>query len=587
MLDSKLDRWLLAALLIVQAILLTINAWRNGPGWDEWGHLPSGLYSLQYGDHHPYRVNPPLARLIAAVPALLSGGGIAPAVLPRQPGFRSEALLSMRYVHQHGEDVFHYMSVARMVVLPIALAGTLLLWRAGNHFGRRPVGLFAAALWVFSPMVLTYGSMITPDLPAAVFGFWAAWCLYAWLRLGRWREAVWLAIALALAMLSKATWVFLPPVLVIIATAELVRIARRYPRRKTQVFRRLGQATAITVLTYGIVHACYDFRGMAQPIGEFEFISRTLAGPPPPGEERPRFGNRFRGSWVGRLPSPLPTDYVAGMDVQKRDFESKPGAYLLGQRSEQGYYYYYVLAWLFKEPVAFWLILVIGWIGVWSAGGRPVDHSACRWGLAIVLIPGLLLFVFVSSQTGFNRHLRYVLPAFPAALLVAALPIRQVSRSYRIALMALLAWFCVSSVWIVPRSYAFFSEAIGGAGQGHRYLHASNLHWGQDLLSIKRWLEQNPEKRPAHLIYAPSQLDLRRLGVDAELNTNVDATSGPRQSGWWIVAIDNCLDPPNRWFLSQQPTERITVSTAVYHISKSETAHGVLDRPVTPRDAGH
>jgi hypothetical protein len=31
----------------------------------------------------------------------------------------------------------------------------------------------------------------------------------------------------------------------------------------------------------------------------------------------------------------------------------------------------------------------------------------------ILLFPSVILLIFVSSQTGFSRHFRYVLPAFP------------------------------------------------------------------------------------------------------------------------------------------------------------------------------
>lgn len=31
----------------------------------------------------------------------------------------------------------------------------------------------------------------------------------------------------------------------------------------------------------------------------------------------------------------------------------------------------------------------------------------------ILLFPAMIFFIFVSSQTGFSRHFRYVLPVFP------------------------------------------------------------------------------------------------------------------------------------------------------------------------------
>jgi hypothetical protein len=168
--DQKTASGWLFLLLVVQAILLVVIAWQTGPGWDEWGHLPAGLFNLQYGDFHPYRVNPPLVRMIAAIPVTLLGGGIDFELLPKAPGFRSEGYLGMAYVHQRGPDVFHWVSVARMAAIPIALFGTFLIFKIGRHFGGVVAGVFAAALWVFSPMILAYGGTITPDTAATVFG---------------------------------------------------------------------------------------------------------------------------------------------------------------------------------------------------------------------------------------------------------------------------------------------------------------------------------------------------------------------------------------------------------------------------------
>jgi len=186
----------------------------------------------------------------------------------------------------------------------------------------------------------------------------------------------------------------------------------------------------------------------------------------------------------------------------------------------------------------------------------------------VLLVPGILVFCFVSSQTGFNHHLRYVLPAFPAMFLLAALPMAHVGIRMRRTILVLLAWFAVSSLVLVPRSYAYFSEAVGGWRQGHRYLNASNLDWGQDLLAIRKWTRDNPDKRPVHLLYSPSQLDFRRLGIDATIAEGRVSDDGPIEDGWWIVSIDRLLTPPNSWFLEQNPTERLSVSTTIYQIRR-------------------
>jgi 4-amino-4-deoxy-L-arabinose transferase-like glycosyltransferase len=527
------------------------------------------LFNLQYGDFHPYQVNPPLVRMLGAIPVAVFGGGIDFELLPKPPGFRSEGFLGMAYIHQQGHEVFRWVSIARTAVIPVAIFGTLLINRIGRHFGGQAVGLFGSALWVFSPTILAYGGTITPDTAATVFGLWAAWCFYGWFRLGRKRDAVWLGFSVAAAVLSKSTWIILPPLFLLVFI-----VLKTAFRSRTPFWLHWRQVALAAVIAWILIHAAYDFHGVMRPLGSFRFISQTFSGNDNSSiSVVPKPGNRFVNTPLAWLPAPLPATYIEGIDVQKRDFELKEmRSYLLGNWGERGWWYYYGVAWLVKEPIAFWLILAIGW--GFALRRNQQWSSSKRTGIAVMVCPGFLVFLFVSSQTGFNHHLRYVLPAFPAMFLIAALPVSRVNGLVRKILQALLVWFAISSVVMVPRSYAYFSEAVGGWRNGHCYLNASNLDWGQDLLAIRQWARENPGKRPIHLLYSPSQLDFPRLGLDAVIAEGKVSESGPTVDGWWVVSIDRVLSEPNDWFCKQTPTERISVSTTVYHVEKGVVMSG-------------
>jgi len=47
---------------------LAWSAWRHSPVAAEYGHLPAGLSHFEIGRFDLYRVNPPLVRLVAAIP---------------------------------------------------------------------------------------------------------------------------------------------------------------------------------------------------------------------------------------------------------------------------------------------------------------------------------------------------------------------------------------------------------------------------------------------------------------------------------------------------------------------------------------
>ena len=67
------ERAVVAGLLLMHGSLLAWTASRTSPMLDEVAHLPAGLYVWQFGRFDLYRVNPPLVRSIAALPAAVFG----------------------------------------------------------------------------------------------------------------------------------------------------------------------------------------------------------------------------------------------------------------------------------------------------------------------------------------------------------------------------------------------------------------------------------------------------------------------------------------------------------------------------------
>ncbi len=60
-------------MLVAHAGLALDGSRRNFVVVDEVGHLPSGLVQWRTGDFRPYCVNPPLPRMLAALPMLAAG----------------------------------------------------------------------------------------------------------------------------------------------------------------------------------------------------------------------------------------------------------------------------------------------------------------------------------------------------------------------------------------------------------------------------------------------------------------------------------------------------------------------------------
>jgi hypothetical protein len=210
------------------------------------------------------------------------------------------------------------------------------------------------------------------------------------------------------------------------------------------------------------------------------------------------------------------------------------------------------------------------------------------------------ILVLVSSQTGFNHHLRYVLPAFPFAFVWISQAARVCGACRRLASCIVLGgvvWSAGSSLWYFPYSLSYFNELAGGPSRGAEHLLHSNLDWGQDLLHLKRWFDKHPAARPIHLACF-GVVDPRLAGIEFELPPELPeqyamlppeqlARFGPRP-GWYAVSANllhgyrysvmvgrtgelvGVQEPRFTYFRHFQPVDHAGYSISIYHLSLEE-----------------
>ncbi len=183
---------------------------------------------------------------------------------------------------------------------------------------------------------------------------------------------------------------------------------------RSWLLREAGQIALVIVLAVYVINLGYGFEGTGARLDELRFISPTLRDSPGaflPGSI-PRPGNRFAGTLWGRLPIPVPANYLLGIDRQKYDFdEAGFWSYLRGHWRQGGWWYYYLYALAIKEPLGTWLLALLALAAPFAASGRTGNWQD----ELLVWAPAAAVLLLVSSQTGFNHPMRYVLPMFPLA----------------------------------------------------------------------------------------------------------------------------------------------------------------------------
>lgn len=394
-------------LLLLHAALLSWIGFHNAPNVDEMAHLPAGVSHWRFATFELYRVNPPLVRMVAVMPVMAAGAKYDWRRVFDQTRGRREWRVGEDFMAANGPRVFRLFALARWACIPFSLVGGWCCYHWARLLFGVPSGYVALSLWCFSPIILANAAMITPDAAAASMGVVAAFWFWRWLRQPNWKRAVLSGLALGLVELTKTTWVVLFALWpALFLATKLIAPDRDKARRRASDLRQLCLMLLIALF---MLNAGYGFQGSGRQLGTYRFESLTLGTPPVLVQGASQVRNRFAETVLAGIPVPLPSDYVLGIDVQRLNFEQGMWSYLHGEWRLGGWWYFYLYALAIKMPVGTWCLAGLA-IGV-TAVGR--GYSASWRDEMILLAPFVVILVFVSSQTGFSIHSRYVIPALP------------------------------------------------------------------------------------------------------------------------------------------------------------------------------
>ncbi|MEM6484579.1 MAG: glycosyltransferase family 39 protein [Pseudomonadota bacterium] len=524
---------LIAMMLAVHSALLMYSAYIHSPTLNEPGHLVAGLSHWKFGRFELYRVNPPLVRMVAALPVMAVGYEEDWSGYYEGPDARPVFDMGEDFVVANGERTLFLTMIARWMCIPFSWLGAIVCYLWGRGLHGRVAGLISCFIWCFEPNILAHASLLTADAHATALGLAACYTFWRWLKEPTWTQAALTGVILGLAELAKTTLILLYPLW------PLLWLIYRWRDRAQMTVKKWliegGMLVMRIAIGLYIVNLGYGFAGSFQPLGDFHFVSELFTGETketaqseiryPQTDYQPT-ANRFANTPLEHLPAPFPKDYLLGIDIQQKDFEhyGRP-FYLAGEWSDEGWWYYYLYAGTIKAPLGLLLLVGLRCIcPILACAALPNGTSskiAASRDTMILLTPAVVVFCVVSSKTGINEHFRYVLPAFPFLFIwlggVAGVLTKNASKSAassrgrgatrsvdaRVHLRCggnfLLAWLATSSVWIYPHSLSYFNEAIGGPQNGAEHLLGSNLDWGQDLRYLDATLRASSRHRGCYI----------------------------------------------------------------------------------------
>ncbi len=462
--------------VLVYAGLAQLSMREKSPTFDEVAHLPSGYMHLLRGDFRLV-TDPPLPKALAALPLL--------AMDVRVP--EQDHAWARRRHYEFGRrllfewnDGQRLISAGRLVI--VAMGASLLALVAGFAWSRwgAAVGAVALFLGALHPDLLAHGQLVTTDVPVTLLMLASLLHFERLLARPTLRGAAAGGLLLGAALASKYSSLLLPPLLLALGTAQAVAGPREERRRgMLRVARLLAIMLAVAPL---VIWAAYGFRARVTPDPAVNEAFRLEP-------ERPKSELVWQATKAAQRFGLLPDPYLYLFLRFARHTEQRR-AFLLGERSSEGWWYDFPVTLGVKTPIPLLLLYGVA-LALFARQWRRHARDAVLW-----LPAAAYLAIAVSRNLNIgHRHLLPVLPFLLIGAARAAVALwRRGGRPGRAAVVALLAWHALSAARIHPHYLAYFNELVGPEN-GHRYLVDSNLDWGQDLPGLKAYLDRHGIER--------------------------------------------------------------------------------------------
>lgn len=473
-------------------------AW-DSPTVDEFAHLPAGYYSLETGRFDLYPLNPPLIKVLSALPLLALAPRLDHGAHVVNTGWYPW-VFATRFMEENRAAFDRIFTCGRLPIVALGLLMGLLVYTWARQLYGDAGGLVALCFYAFCPSIVAHSHLATVDAGHAALLIAALYSFDRFLRRPGVGRLALCGAALGLAQLAKFTALLLYPLLILLAAVSLAAGGSSWRRTasgdqsaggvpgapagaRATSWRETGRMgaslAAIFLVSLLVLDAGYLFAGVGRPAASFRFESHALRG--------------LAAALPAGLPLPLPTPYLQGVDsLQLINETGEFPTYLCGHWYRRPPLAYYPLTLLFKTP----LPLLAAWLAApFARRRRGEDGGAGAAGPArretAVWLPMLVLLAVFSLVSSVGYGIRYLLPVLPLACVFCGrlVPwLRGRRRVWLAAGLAVILAYPFSILLATPDTIDYFNFLAGG--RGDRILLDSNLDWGQGLKRLRAYIDR-------------------------------------------------------------------------------------------------
>jgi hypothetical protein len=550
---------LTVAMLACLAATQALSVRQESQTWDEDLEIASGYSYLKTGEYRIIGEHPPLARVLQALPLVFLDAGIPASYPSWQKGDYDQFSRDFLYHNRLPADTILFAARSIAILTTLCLGLAIALWTR-SRFGAA-AALFALLLFSFDPTVIANGRYAKHDIPVTLFAFLACAAWGAFLRERRISRLFAAGLCFGLALVTKFSALFLIPVFVVLY------LVRWIGRREGSGMHFAGSMAAVVVIALAVGAAAYaPYAGMLRPIGRAERLAnpslqmlRDIKVTDPIGRVL---------TWTGGRLGLQAHPFFTGLAEFATHSSGGHPSYLLGSISENGWWYYFPVAFAVKTPVATLIALILcAVLALRVIRLRKIDFD---W---YVLFVPVALYMAFTMWAKVDIGIRHLLPIYP--FLFIAIGAGLVGMEWKLkkpALLALAGLLVLESAAIYPHYLAFFNRAAGGPGAGPRYLLDSNIDWGQDLKHLKAYMVAH--QLPSVCTCYFGRGDMTYYGIEyeetpstwqAEQRAKVDCVAAIS-----VTPLHDLYVDPGRfaWLRDKKPMATIGYSIYLYDLRK-------------------
>ena len=437
---------LFCLLLLVAGLRMLHVSRTTSLTFDEPVHIAAGILYWETGSFRYNREHPPVMKLVAAIPNVLSGAraefeNVDGLVVDRDYAQENKWDYADRVVHENVVDPLKLTRRARTMMILVTLWFAGMVFFYGKSLFGPWQGLAAASLFLLDPNILAHGPLVKNDLGLAGFVLASFAFMHRYHKEG---QVASLAMSSAMFALALGTKLSALAVLPVFAGFTLwIAYQKAEGAAKKRAIRAGLMLLLALVIADVVLNAVYGFSSL-------HHLQRGI-----------------------------------GMLGEHRD--TGHPSFLFGQVSGTGWWYYFPVALALKTPLP---VLVL-WAFAFASLPRVIRQVGWT-NVAILLVPPGDALRPGCQLTGEYRHPPRAGGVPFLAVLSSGLLSKEVVGTWGRRLAAALVLLLVPvSLAAHPNHLSYFNAFGGDTEQRIRLLSDSNLDWGQDLPRLKRWMDEN------------------------------------------------------------------------------------------------